>query len=122
MFGDQEIVALPGVAGVMVSVGAPETWIAVGKAQKPPVRVKIQIAPVDPLSPALPVTAVFPSGEIATVATKAFIFGVFLPPLLMGAALTLMPMLMNKAAPKVFGRVAIIAHRTKRAPQGGVVK
>ena len=37
MFGDQEIVALPGVAGGMGSVGAPETWIAVGKAQKPPV-------------------------------------------------------------------------------------
>jgi ABC-2 type transport system permease protein len=54
---------------------------------------------------------------IATVATKAFIFGVFLPPILMGAALTLMPMLMNKAAPKVFGRVAIVDRTGEVAPR-----
>ena len=37
VFGVHEIVALPGVAGTIVSVGAPVTWMAVGKAQKPPV-------------------------------------------------------------------------------------
>ena len=37
VFGVHEIVALPGVAGTIVSVGAPVTWIAVGKAQNPPV-------------------------------------------------------------------------------------
>lgn len=37
MAGVQEIVACPGAAGTMVSVGAPPTWIVVGNAQKPPV-------------------------------------------------------------------------------------
>ena len=36
-FGVHEIVALPGVAGTMVSVGAPVAWIATGNAQNPPV-------------------------------------------------------------------------------------
>ena len=35
--GVHESAALPGVAGAIVSVGAPVTWIATGKAQKPPV-------------------------------------------------------------------------------------
>ena len=37
VFGVHEMVALLGVAGTMASVGAPVIWIAVGKAQKPPV-------------------------------------------------------------------------------------
>ena len=45
---------------------------------------------------------------ISTVATKAFVLGVFLPPVLMAGVFTLMPLLMNKAAPKVTGHVAII--------------
>ena len=36
VFGVHEIVALPGVTGTIVSVGAPVTWIAVGNAQNPP--------------------------------------------------------------------------------------
>lgn len=52
---------------------------------------------------------------LATVATKAFIFGVFLPPLLMGLMFTLMPLLMNKAAPKVNGHIAIIDQTGKVA-------
>ena len=35
--GNHKIVALPGVAGTIVSVGTPMTCIAVGNAQKPPV-------------------------------------------------------------------------------------
>ena len=37
VFGVHEIVALPGVAGPMVSVGAPGVCITVGNAQNPPV-------------------------------------------------------------------------------------
>ena len=37
VFGVHEIVALPGVAGAMVSVGAPTACTACGKAQNPPV-------------------------------------------------------------------------------------
>ena len=47
---------------------------------------------------------------VATVATKGFILGVFLPPVLIGIVLAIMPMLMNQAAPRVTGRVAIIDH------------
>jgi len=36
VFGVQEIVANPGAAGTMMSVGAPRVWTAVGRAQKPP--------------------------------------------------------------------------------------
>jgi ABC-type Na+ efflux pump permease subunit len=43
-----------------------------------------------------------------TVMTKAFIIAVVLPPLLMTMAFTLMPLLMNKAAPKVTGRIAVL--------------
>lgn len=45
---------------------------------------------------------------IATVATKGFLLGVILPPLIMTGAIVLMPILMNQAAPKVVGHVAII--------------
>lgn len=37
VFGVHEMVALPGVAGTMVKVGAPPVWMAVGKTQNPPV-------------------------------------------------------------------------------------
>jgi len=37
VFGVHEIEALPGVAEIILSVGAPATWTAVGKTQKPPV-------------------------------------------------------------------------------------
>ncbi len=43
-----------------------------------------------------------------TVFTRAFLLGIFLPPALMTGVLTLMPLLMNKAAPKVTGHVALI--------------
>lgn len=45
---------------------------------------------------------------LATVVTKGFLLGILLPPILMGAAITLMPILMNQAAPKVEGTVAVI--------------
>lgn len=45
---------------------------------------------------------------ISTVATKGFILGVILPPALMTGAIVLMPILMNQAAPKVVGHVAVI--------------
>jgi ABC-2 type transport system permease protein len=44
----------------------------------------------------------------ATVLTKAFLLGILLPPAIMGVMLTLMPILMNKASPKVEGHMAII--------------
>jgi ABC-2 type transport system permease protein len=47
---------------------------------------------------------------ISTVATKAFILGVCLPPVMMFAMFSLMPLLMNKAAPKVTGQIAIVDH------------
>ena len=37
VFGIHEIVALPGVAGIIVSVGVPVTCTAAGNAQNPPV-------------------------------------------------------------------------------------
>ena len=37
VFGVHEMVALPGIAGAIVSVGAPMTCTAVGNAQNPPV-------------------------------------------------------------------------------------
>ena len=37
VFGAQEIEAFPGVAGTIVSVGAPVTGTAMGSAQNPPV-------------------------------------------------------------------------------------
>ncbi len=45
---------------------------------------------------------------LATVLTKGFLLGILLPPILMGFAITLMPILMNQASPKVEGTVAVI--------------
>lgn len=44
----------------------------------------------------------------ATVFTRAFILGFFLPPILMFGAVSLIPLLMNKSAPKVTGHIAVI--------------
>ena len=54
---------------------------------------------------------------VATVATKGFILGVFLPPVLIGLVLAVMPLLMNQASPRVTGRVAIIDHTGDVAPR-----
>ena len=48
--GVHEIVALPGVAGAMVNVGAPGVWIIVGNAQKPPVTEYCPLVMVGPAS------------------------------------------------------------------------
>lgn len=45
---------------------------------------------------------------VTTVFTKAFILGIVLPPMLMALVFGLIPLLMNKAAPKVEGHLAII--------------
>jgi ABC-2 type transport system permease protein len=63
----------------------------------------------------------------ATVFTKAFLLAVGLPPVLMGIAFTLMPLLMNKAAPRVEGHIALIdrsglvASRLEKAFEPGEV-
>lgn len=44
----------------------------------------------------------------ATVATKGFVIGVFMPPLLAGIMIPLMSILMRGAAPKIEGHVALI--------------
>lgn len=44
----------------------------------------------------------------ATVFTRAFVLAMILPPVIMTIAFTLMPILMNKAAPRVEGHIAII--------------
>jgi ABC-2 type transport system permease protein len=43
-----------------------------------------------------------------TVMTRAFIIAVVLPPLVMTVAFTLLPILMNQAAPKVAGRISVL--------------
>lgn len=45
---------------------------------------------------------------LATVLTKAFLLAVVLPPGLMVIVFTLMPILMNQAAPKVAGKIAVV--------------
>lgn len=45
---------------------------------------------------------------LATVLTKGFLLGILLPPIIMGVALTLVPLLMNAAAPKTTGTIAVI--------------
>ncbi len=45
---------------------------------------------------------------LAAVLTKGFLLGILLPPVIMGFALTVMPLLMNSAAPKTAGTVAVI--------------
>ncbi len=47
---------------------------------------------------------------LATVLTKGFLLGILLPPVIMTVALTLMPLLMNSAAPKTTGTIAVIDH------------
>lgn len=46
----------------------------------------------------------------ATVFTRAFLIAVALPPVMMAIATILMPLLMNKAAPRVEGHIAVIDH------------
>jgi ABC-type Na+ efflux pump permease subunit len=45
---------------------------------------------------------------LATVMTKGFVVGLLLPPVIMTAGFSLIPALLNKAAPAVTGKVAII--------------
>ncbi|MBX3380431.1 MAG: ABC transporter permease [Phycisphaeraceae bacterium] len=45
---------------------------------------------------------------LATVATKGFIFGMLFPPFIMTLMIVMMPILMNKKAPTVYGHVAVI--------------
>jgi len=45
---------------------------------------------------------------ICTVLTRGFIIGILLPPVLMTAAFTLMPILMNQQPPKTAGSIAVI--------------
>lgn len=45
---------------------------------------------------------------ITTVFTKGFLLGMLMPPVMIGLVLTLMPLLMNKAAPKVEGHIAVV--------------
>lgn len=54
---------------------------------------------------------------LATVMTKAFILAVVLPPVLMVAALALMPVLINQASPRVNGRIAMIDETGVVAPR-----
>lgn len=54
---------------------------------------------------------------IATVATKGFILGILLPPVIMLAVFPLMTMLMNQKSPKVTGTIAVIDHSGVVAPK-----
>jgi ABC-2 type transport system permease protein len=54
---------------------------------------------------------------LATVTTKGFILSVVFPPIVMGIVFVLMPLLLNKAAPKVEGRIAIIDRSGKVVPK-----
>jgi ABC-type Na+ efflux pump permease subunit len=54
---------------------------------------------------------------LATVITKGFLFGLLIPPVLMAVAALLLPMLMNKQAPKVAGHIAIIDLSGEVAPR-----
>jgi ABC-2 type transport system permease protein len=45
---------------------------------------------------------------LATVATKGFLLGLLIPPVLIGIAAVLLPLLMNKESPSVAGHIAII--------------
>lgn len=47
---------------------------------------------------------------LATVLTKGFLLGLLLPPVIMTVAFTLMPLLMNSAAPRTAGTIAVIDH------------
>jgi len=54
---------------------------------------------------------------LATVATKGFIFGMLFPPIILGAIVMIMPALMNKKPPAVFGHVAVIDRSGAVAPR-----
>ncbi|MBS0191438.1 MAG: ABC transporter permease [Phycisphaerales bacterium] len=54
---------------------------------------------------------------LATVATKGFIFGMLFPPFIMTMMIVLMPLLMNKKAPTVYGHIAIIDQSGLVAPR-----
>ncbi len=54
---------------------------------------------------------------ICTVLTRGFIIGILLPPVLMTAAFTLMPILMNQKPPKTSGSIAVIDRSGKAADQ-----
>lgn len=56
---------------------------------------------------------------VATVATKGFIFGVLVPPLLIGLLILLLPWLLTDKAPRVEGEVAVLDPTGQVAP--GVV-
>ncbi len=45
---------------------------------------------------------------LAAVLTKGFLLGILLPPVIMGGFVVLMPLLMNTAAPKTTGTIAVI--------------
>lgn len=45
---------------------------------------------------------------LSTLATKGFLFGVLLTPLIMGVMIVLLPILMNNEAPKIEGELAVI--------------
>lgn len=45
---------------------------------------------------------------LATVLTKGFILGILLPPVIMAGVFLLMPLLMNSAAPKTAGVIAVV--------------
>ncbi len=54
---------------------------------------------------------------LATVLTKGFLFGILFPPIMIAVMSILMPLLMNKAAPRVKGHVAIIDATGEVAPR-----
>lgn len=54
---------------------------------------------------------------LATVLTKGFLFGILFPPIMIAIMSILMPLLMNKAAPRVKGHVAIIDASGEVAPR-----
>lgn len=53
----------------------------------------------------------------ATVLTKAFLLAVAFPPLIGGAAISLAPILMNQASPRVSGKIAVIDRSGAVAPR-----
>jgi ABC-type Na+ efflux pump permease subunit len=54
---------------------------------------------------------------VATVATKGFVLGLLIPPVLIGLAVVLMPLLMNEKSPRVSGHIAIIDRTGVVAPR-----
>lgn len=51
-----------------------------------------------------------------TVFTKAFILGVFLPPVLIVGVLAIMPLLMNQKSPRISGHIALLDETGRVAP------